>query len=157
MGGGVFMRWDWWSSSEFVGSLHLCWIAVCNADECTFAWRLQKKKRNNRVLLSAMGLLLLIGCNTGASVVETVHCWCQRWLKIYDWRRYLIHEISSIGIQCWNTEVQIWFWSFMKNQNKNMPFRFWAISSCMLVIEERKGKICRLWNSCWGCFLFRTV
>jgi hypothetical protein len=59
------MRWDWWSSSEFVGSLHLCWIAVCNADECTFAWRLQKKKRNNRVLLSAMGLLLLIGCKYG--------------------------------------------------------------------------------------------
>jgi len=73
MGGGVFIRWDWWSSSEFVGSLHLCWFAVCNADECTFAWRLLQKTENH-VSLSAMCLLLVIGCNTGASVVENMCC-----------------------------------------------------------------------------------
>lgn len=32
------------------------------------------KKRDNHVSLSAMCLLLVIGCNTRASVVENVHC-----------------------------------------------------------------------------------
>ncbi len=32
------------------------------------------KKRDDHVSLSAMCLLLVIGCNTGASVVENVHC-----------------------------------------------------------------------------------
>ncbi len=32
------------------------------------------KKRDDHVSLSAMRLPLVIGCNTGASVVENVHC-----------------------------------------------------------------------------------
>jgi hypothetical protein len=148
--GLVDLQWICWEPAfVLVCSVQCWWMHLC--------LEIATKNRDDHVSLSAMCLLLVIGCNTGASVVENVHCWCRRWLKIYDWRRYLIDEISSIGIQCWNTEVQIRFWSFMKKQNENMPFRFWAISSCMLVIEERKGKICRLWNSCWGFFLFRTV